>query len=138
MTNEVHTLHIDRCDHIVLTVADVEKTVRFYEALGMKKEMFGAGRIALVFGTGKINLHPADGTPILPRAARPTPGSGDLCFIVSEPVGQVAEELKNKGITVEQGPVRRTGAFSPLLSIYVRDPDGNLIELANPVSSSAC
>ena len=129
------TFTVERCDHIVLTVADKGKTVAFYtEVLGMRAEEFGAGRVALVYGTGKINLHEAAGAPILPRAKEPTPGSADLCFIVDSPLDVVIATLKEKGVAIELGPVERTGAFSKLRSVYVRDPDGNLIELANTVA----
>lgn len=121
-----------KCDHWVLTVSDVEKSRSFYVgALGMTEETFGDGRTAFSYATGKINLHVAAGEPILPRAAKPTPGSADLCLIVSRPVTEVKALLEEKGIAVELGPVERTGAFHKLTSIYVRDPDGNLVELAN-------
>ena len=129
------TFTVERCDHIVLTVADKEKSVAFYkQVLGMRLEEFGAGRVALVYGTGKINLHEAAGTPILPRAKEPTAGSADLCFIVDNPLDVVIATLKGKGVAIELGPVERTGAFSKLRSVYVRDPDGNLIELANTIA----
>ncbi len=128
------TFTVKRCDHIVLTVADKEKSVDFYsKALGMRLEVFGQDRVALVYGTGKINLHEAKGAPILPRAKTPTPGAADLCFIVDTPVETVISALKEKGVAIELGPVERTGAFSKLRSVYVRDPDGNLIELSNEV-----
>lgn len=123
------------CDHLVLTVRDLHKTLRFYgDVLGMTVQRFGENRWALIYGTGKINLHEFDQAPILPRAQMPTPGSADLCFLVDRPVEKVAMELQSKGITVEVGPVKRQGARHPLRSIYVRDPDGNLIELANEVN----
>ena len=121
-----------KCDHWVLTVADIEKSRAFYVGvLGMTEETFGDGRTAFSYATGKINLHVAAGEPILPQAAKPTPGSADLCLIVSRPVAEVKSLLEAKGIVVELGPVERTGAFHKLTSIYVRDPDGNLVELAN-------
>lgn len=121
-----------KCDHWVLTVEDVEKSRAFYVgALGMTEETFGNGRTAFVYATGKVNLHVASAEAILPRAAAPTPGSADLCLIVSRPVAEVKDILAGKGIAVELGPVERTGAFHKLTSIYVRDPDGNLVELAN-------
>ncbi len=126
---------VERCDHFVLTVADKEKSVAFYtQALGMRLEVFGQGRVALVYGTGKINLHEATGKPILPRAKTPTPGSADLCFIVDAPLEAAISALKEKGVAIELGPVERTGAFSKLRSVYVRDPDGNLIELSNEIA----
>ena len=121
-------------DHLVLTVADIERTCRFYEKLGMKRTGFAGGRVALTFGAQKINLHQA-GAEFEPKAARATPGSGDLCFLVDKPVADIAAELKARELTVIEGPIRRTGARRPLLSIYVRDPDGNLIELANELDA---
>ncbi len=121
-----------RCDHLVLTVTDIAKSRAFYVgALGMREETFGNSRRAFVYATGKINLHIAENEPILPRAARPTPGSADLCFIINRPISCVKSVLESRGIAIELGPVVRTGAFGKLTSIYVRDPDGNLIELAN-------
>ena len=116
-------------DHLVLTVGDVKASVRFYETLGMRSETFGAGRTALRFGDQKLNLHTA-GAEIAPHAARPTPGSADLCFLVDGTLEEVAESLARAGIPVELGPVERTGAVSALSSVYVRDPDGNLVELS--------
>ena len=118
-------------DHLVLTVIDIERTVRFYEALGMRRETFGDGRVALRFGDQKINLHRA-GAEIAPHAAAPTPGSADLCFLVADGIEPIAQVLAAAGIPVELGPVRRTGATGPLMSLYVRDPDGNLVELSEP------
>lgn len=118
-------------DHLVLTVADVEATVAFYTALGMERVRFGEGRTALVFGSQKINLHAA-GAEIAPHARIPTRGSADLCLLVDTDPAPLADHLRAKGIAVELGPVPRTGAAGPLTSVYVRDPDGNLIELASP------
>ncbi len=123
----VHSL-----DHLVLTVADLDRTVEFYtDLLGVRLIRFGEGRLALGFGTQKINLHLAGGE-LEPRAHRPVPGSADLCFLVTEPVEEIAARLAGEGRAVELGPVARTGATGPITSIYLRDPDGNLIELANP------
>lgn len=120
-----------KADHIVLTVADIEASTAFYtKALGMKAVTFGGNRRALLFAGGKINLHEAQGAPILPRAKTPQPGSADLCFLVNKTPEETVAHLKACGIAVEEGPVRRTGAYFPLTSVYVRDPDGNLIELA--------
>lgn len=117
-------------DHLVLTVADIERTVAFYGGvLGMTRVTFGAGRTALAFGGQKINLH-QQGREFEPKAARPTPGSADLCFVVDGPLEQVAARLAAAGVTVEDGPVARTGARGAITSLYVRDPDGNLIELS--------
>jgi catechol 2,3-dioxygenase-like lactoylglutathione lyase family enzyme len=123
-------MQIDRLDHFVLTVRDLDATIGFYQAvLGMEPVTFGAGRKALVFGRSKINLHPA-GAPVVPHARHPVPGSADLCFITSEAVGAVMEHLRKCGVPVEEGPVPRTGALGPITSVYVRDPDGNLIEIS--------
>jgi catechol 2,3-dioxygenase-like lactoylglutathione lyase family enzyme len=118
-------------DHLVLTVADIEATVAFYERLGMRREVFGDGRVALRFGDQKMNLHEA-GAEIAPHARWPTSGSGDVCLLVADSIDQVEAELRRAGIEVELGPVGRTGATSSLTSIYVRDPDGNLVELSRP------
>jgi catechol 2,3-dioxygenase-like lactoylglutathione lyase family enzyme len=117
-------------DHLVLTVADLEATVRFYrEGLGMSLERFGDGRIALHFGSQKINLHLA-GKEFEPKALRPTPGSADLCFVTDRPLDEMIDRLAAIGHAVIEGPVERTGATGRLISIYARDPDGNLIEIA--------
>lgn len=118
-------------DHLVLTVGDIEATVAFYERLGMRREVFGEDRVALRFGTQKLNLHRA-GAEIVPHARRPTPGSADLCFLVDTPLEQVAAELAAAGIPVEVGPLVRSGAAGEIRSLYLRDPDGNLVELAEP------
>ena len=118
-------------DHLVLTVADVDATVAFYERLGMRREVFGEGRVALRFGEQKLNLHRA-GAEIEPHAAAPAPGSADLCFLVADRIGDVAARLREAGVAVELGPVTRTGATGPLRSLYLRDPDGNLVELSEP------
>ncbi|MEO1729038.1 MAG: VOC family protein, partial [Bacteroidota bacterium] len=117
----------------VLTVRDLDATIAFYtEALGMEVVTFGEGRRALHFGSQKINLHLA-GHEFEPKAEAPTPGSADLCFLTSVPVEEVAERLSRLGIAVVEGPVSRTGATGPIRSVYVRDPDDNLIEIANRV-----
>jgi catechol 2,3-dioxygenase-like lactoylglutathione lyase family enzyme len=119
-------------DHFVLTCTDVEVTVAFYQrALGMKAETFAGGRRALSFGSQKINLHQA-GAEYVPHAGHPVAGSGDFCLISDVPVTQVAAHLASVGVEVIEGPVARTGATGPLTSIYFRDPDGNLVEVANP------
>jgi len=125
---------IDRLDHLVLTVADVAKTCDFYAGLGMSIETFADGRIALAFGAQKINLHQA-GHEFEPKALRPTPGSADLCFLTRTPLADVGRHLNALGVQIIEGPVRRTGANGPIESIYVRDPDGNLIEVSNSVSA---
>ncbi|MBZ6067010.1 VOC family protein [Aeromonas schubertii] len=124
-------MRIASLDHLVLTVTDLDRTLEFYrDVLGMEEVRFGEGRVALAFGSQKINLH-RSGQEFEPKAARVMVGSGDLCFIVTTALERVAAELGAAGIPVEAGPVHRTGATGPLLSLYVRDPDGNLIELAN-------
>jgi catechol 2,3-dioxygenase-like lactoylglutathione lyase family enzyme len=124
-------MRITALDHLVLTVADLDATVAFYERLGMVCERFLDDRLALHFGRQKINLHPA-GAEFEPHARRPEPGSADLCFLFDEPIAAVERELAAAGIDIEVGPVERTGAQGPLESVYVRDPDGNLIELSHP------
>jgi catechol 2,3-dioxygenase-like lactoylglutathione lyase family enzyme len=125
-------ISVDHLDHFVLTVADVSATEAFYQrVLGMHPVTFANGRHALAFGNQKINLHQS-GREIRPCAARPTPGSADLCFITSTPLSEVVTTLTNLGVPVEDGPVPRTGATGPIVSVYLRDPDGNLIELSNP------
>jgi catechol 2,3-dioxygenase-like lactoylglutathione lyase family enzyme len=124
-------VRIDRLDHLVLTVADVDATVTFYEqVLGMRAVTFGDGRRALAFGNSKINLHQA-GHEFEPKAARPTPGSADVCLIAADPLDQVCADLAAHGVTIEEGPVARTGAGGPIRSVYLRDPDNNLIEISN-------
>jgi catechol 2,3-dioxygenase-like lactoylglutathione lyase family enzyme len=124
-------VHVTRLDHLVLTVADIDKTVDFYtRVLGMRAVTFGAGRRALAFGTSKINLHLA-GHEFEPKAARPTPGSADLCLIVEDSPEEILEQLRRAAVPVEEGPVDRTGATGPIRSIYLRDPDANLIELSS-------
>lgn len=126
---------VDRLDHLVLTVEDIDRTVAFYTgALGMTVTTFGAGRRALSFGTSKINLHQR-GREYEPKARTPTPGSADLCLIVDEPLDVVVAELAALGIPLEEGPVERTGARGPIISVYIRDPDANLIELSNYVGA---
>jgi len=124
-------VRIDRLDHLVLTVASIEATAEFYtRVLGMEVVTFGAGRTALAFGTSKINLHEA-GKEFEPKARRPTPGSADICLIVEDGITEVMAELAAAGVDTEEGPVPRTGATGPITSCYLRDPDGNLIELSN-------
>jgi catechol 2,3-dioxygenase-like lactoylglutathione lyase family enzyme len=129
------TPQIKSLDHLVLTVADMDATVAFYtRALGMRLESFtpagGTPRLALRFGVQKINLHQA-GAEFRPHAAQVQPGSADLCFLSETPLDDWQAHLSGLGIEVEEGPVRRTGAEGPILSIYMRDPDGNLIEVSN-------
>jgi catechol 2,3-dioxygenase-like lactoylglutathione lyase family enzyme len=124
-------VRIDRLDHLVLTVADVDATVRFYVGvLGMTDTVFEDGRHALTFGASKVNLHPA-GHEFEPKALRPQPGSADLCFVVDDPIEEIVGILTSAAVRIEEGPVDRTGATGPIRSVYVRDPDQNLIELSN-------
>lgn len=124
-------MRVDSLDHLVLTVADVEASADFFaRVLGMEKTVFGAGRVALKFGGQKINLHPA-ALPLIPHAARPTQGSGDLCFVTVQAMEEWIGHLAAHGVALEAGPVPRTGALGPMTSIYFRDPDGNLIEIAS-------
>ena len=124
-------MRIDRHDHLVLTVADIDATVEFYtRVLGMQAVTFGTGRTALAFGHSKINLHRA-GHEFEPKAYCPTLGSADLCLIAADPLERVIEELTAHDVRIEEGPVERTGATGPILSVYFRDPDQNLIEVSN-------
>jgi catechol 2,3-dioxygenase-like lactoylglutathione lyase family enzyme len=122
---------IDRLDHIVITAWDVERTLAFYErVLGMTPVTFAGGRRALAFGRQKINLHQA-GREYEPKALKPVPGAIDLCFIATTPLAEVIEHVKACGVTIVEGPVPKTGALGPMQSIYLRDPDGNLVEISN-------
>ncbi len=126
-------MRIDRLDHLVLTVADIERTITFYEAvLGMEHVRFGEERHALQFGNQRIHLH-REGREVEPKARRPTPGSADLCFIMALPMPAFMIHLARCEVPVEEGPVERIGAAGTLLSVYVRDPDDNLIEISNAV-----
>jgi len=124
-------MNINRLDHLVLTVKDLEITVQFYvNVLGMEKEEFGAGRLALKYGKQKINLHQA-GKEFEPKAQTPTPGSADLCFITEIPLTEAMDHVRNNGVEILEGTVKRTGATGPITSFYFRDPDMNLIEVSN-------
>jgi catechol 2,3-dioxygenase-like lactoylglutathione lyase family enzyme len=124
-------MKIDGLDHLVLTVKNIDTTCAFYrEVLGMNVITFGANRKALSFGDQKINLHEY-GNEFEPKANRPTPGSADMCFITSVPIPEVISHVESYGITVLEGPVQRTGASGPIVSVYFRDPDMNLIEVSN-------
>jgi catechol 2,3-dioxygenase-like lactoylglutathione lyase family enzyme len=126
-------MKIDSLDHLVLTVKDIEATASFYSmVLGMDVITFAGGRKALSFGVQKINLHQV-GREFEPKAQQPTPGSADLCFITSVPLAEVASHLNSCHVAVIEGPVERTGATGPILSVYFRDPDMNLIEVSNRV-----
>ncbi|MGE5612533.1 MAG: VOC family protein [Bacillota bacterium] len=127
-------MQIDRLDHLVLTVKDIEATCAFYErVLGMNVVTFGTNRKALAFGSSKINLH-EQGKEFEPKAHRPTPGSADLCLIAREPMEEVVRHLRAWGVPILEGPVTRTGALGPILSVYFRDPDLNLIEVSTYVT----
>jgi len=121
---------IDHLDHLVLTTAHLDRCIDFYtRVLGMTVETFGADRKALRFGRQKINLHEA-GKEFLPKAERPTPGALDLCFIADRPLDDVIAQLAAGGASIIEGPVQRTGAIGPIRSVYLRDPDQNLIEIS--------
>jgi catechol 2,3-dioxygenase-like lactoylglutathione lyase family enzyme len=121
-------------DHIVLTTRDLERCLAFYTGvLGMTLERFGEGRIALKFGPHKLNVHPP-GFEASIRARTPTPGSLDLCFLADRPLDAVIAHLKACKVPIEDGPSRRTGARFAIRSIYVRDPDDNLIEISEPLA----
>jgi catechol 2,3-dioxygenase-like lactoylglutathione lyase family enzyme len=121
---------IDRIDHLVLTVASLEETCRFYErVLSMRRETIAGLPTALRFGHHKINLHEA-GRGFEPKAARPTVGAGDFCLITASPIDAVAAHLSSCGVAIETGPVTRQGAMGLMTSVYFRDPDGNLVEVS--------
>ena len=125
------SMNIEGIDHLVLTIQDIDRTCSFYESvLGMNVITFGGGRKALSFGTQKINLHQY-GKELEPKAEMPTPGSADLCLITLVPLADVLSHLASCGIDVLEGPVERTGARGPIMSVYFRDPDLNLIEVSN-------
>ncbi len=124
-------MQISRIDHLVLTVMDINRTVEFYtRVLGMEKIEFGEGRIALSFGDQKINLHQL-GNEFEPRAEHVGAGSADLCFIIDTPITEAIGHLQQHGVDPIEGPVNRTGASGKIISIYLRDPDGNLLEFSN-------
>lgn len=126
-------MYLSNLDHLVLTVKDIDKSCDFYtRILGMQLIEFAAGRKALKFGAQKINLHQHH-QEFEPKAAVPTPGSADLCFVTDMPMNEVERHLDQNFIKIIEGPIKRTGANGPILSIYIRDPDNNLIEIANPV-----
>jgi catechol 2,3-dioxygenase-like lactoylglutathione lyase family enzyme len=132
----MNKLEIESIDHIVMQAADIAKTVKFYtEIMGMEHHKFqpqtgGPVRQSLNFGVQKINLHDAS-APFIPHATNPVAGSVDLCFITAQPIADWQAHLASHGIKIEDGPVRKTGAKGPLLSLYIRDPDQNLIEISN-------
>ena len=124
-------MQINRIDHLVLTVADIEHTVNFYQrVLGMQRIEFAGGRVALSCGTQKINLHQL-GSEFEPKAQWVKPGSADLCFIVDTPIAEAIDHIRQQDIEIIDGPVERSGALGRIVSAYLRDPDGNLIEVSN-------
>jgi len=126
-------INIRQLDHLVLTVRNIDASLAFYtDILGMQKVEFGDNRIAVQFGAQKINFHQL-GHEFEPKAEQVKAGSADLCFITDTPIDSVYSELNTHGIKVLEGPVERTGAKRKIISIYIRDPDGNLIELSNYV-----
>ena len=128
-------MKVNKIDHLVLTVEDIESACEFYsKVLGMEIVTFGEGRRALVFGDQKINLHES-GKEFEPKALKPTPGSTDLCFITNVSLEYVKKHLESMGVNVIEGPVKRTGACGVINSVYIKDPDGNLIELSNELDS---
>jgi catechol 2,3-dioxygenase-like lactoylglutathione lyase family enzyme len=127
---------IDHIDHLVLTVKDVEATLEFYQrVLKMKPERFDGGRRSLSFGSNKINLH-QQGKEFEPKAQHAIPGSSDLCLITHFPIKDVVARLEQNSVAVVHGPVRKVGALGPMLSVYFRDLDGNLIEVSNYADAS--
>jgi catechol 2,3-dioxygenase-like lactoylglutathione lyase family enzyme len=124
-------ISVDRIDHLVLTVFDIDRTLDFYgRVLGMQPIAFAGGRRGLAFGRQKLNLHQA-GREFEPKALKPTPGSIDLCFATESPVAEVIAHLASCGVAIAEGPVKKTGALGPMMSVYFRDPDGNLVEVSN-------
>ena len=123
-------MQIERIDHLVLTVKNIEASCAFYtKVLGMKEVTFQSGRKAVTFGNQKINFHEY-GKEFDPKALRPVPGSADLCFITRDPIAQIMSHLEICSVKIIEGPLERTGAMGPMTSIYIRDPDQNLIEIA--------
>lgn len=124
-------MQIERLDHLVLTVANIATTCAWYRrVLGMEVVTFAGGRTALAWGQQKINLH-QHGHEFEPKASHPLPGSADLCFITGTPLNDVVAHLQANGVPIIEGPLQRTGALGAMVSLYVRDPDGNLIEVSN-------
>jgi catechol 2,3-dioxygenase-like lactoylglutathione lyase family enzyme len=124
-------MKVTTLDHLVLTVQDLDSTVDFYtRVLGMTVSAFAEGRLALKFGSQKINLHELGGE-VQPKARRAQAGSADLCFLSDDPLDTWLDHFEQEGVEVIGGPVRQVGALGPMDSIYCRDPDGNLVEIAS-------
>ena len=130
-------MKLEKIDHVVITVKNLNKTIDFYtNVLGMKLENFSSSfnnnqiRYAVIFGSQKINIH-EEKKPIKPNALNPSSGSMDICFISKNKINDWVHHLVKKGINIEIGPEKKTGALGPILSIYIRDPDFNLIEISN-------
>ena len=127
-------MELDTIDHLVLTVRDIPASIAFYtRVLGMREIRFGDNRRALAFGCCKLNLH-QPGNEFEPKAACPMPGAADVCLLTRTPMEAIVQHLATQQVAIETGPVQRTGAQGAILSVYLRDPDGNLIELANPLA----
>lgn len=130
-------MQIERLDHLVLTVRDIEATCAFYSrVLGMQVSRFGEGRTGLQFGIQKLNLHQA-GKEFEPKALHPLPGSADLCFITTVPLEEVIQHLGQCEVEIIEGPIQKTGATGSILSVYFRDPDQNLIEVSNYIDDGS-
>ena len=124
-------MEVNKIDHVVLTVQDIDETLAFYQkVLGMERVVCGEGRVALKFGNHKLNLHES-GNEYEPKAMQPVPGSVDLCLITPTPLNEAIQHIESCGVVIIHGPVNRTGACGSLMSIYFRDPSGDLIEVAN-------
>ncbi len=127
------TIRIKSLDHLVVTASDLQATIEFYtRVLGMEHVEFGNGLHAVHFGEQKFNLHDAL-TDVSPKARKIVPGSEDICLLTDTPIADVKSHIESCGIEIEEGPVSRQGAAGTLLSVYFRDPDGNLVEVANVV-----
>ena len=131
-------MQINRIDHLVLTVADIERTVDFYQRVfAMQRIEFAGGRIALRCGAQKINLHQL-GSEFEPKAQQVKAGSADLCLIADTPINEALEHIRQQGVDIIDGPVERSGANGAIVSLYLRDPDGNLIEISNYLNDEDC
>jgi catechol 2,3-dioxygenase-like lactoylglutathione lyase family enzyme len=123
-------MHLQRIDHVVFTVQDIDATCDFYSRLGMEVVTFGAGRKALQFGQSRINLHQY-GREFEPKAKNPVPGTQDICLVTDTSIPEVIQQLHSLGLEIIEGPAPRTGAIGAMESVYIRDPDGNLVEIAH-------